>query len=330
MKMHLFYLLILVIFLCDGNGVISTLVRRNYQLTMVQRPVHSIAYNVKSIANSVKFYENVLGMTTDTQNDKNYELHYSKDSDNKLKILLQSIENSNIISKSKNNDIGFKGIGIKLNKEGVIKAVSLADKFGGQVQVNLGDYAYGASLIPDEDDLKQFPVRYTHIIDPDGNGIEIIEEPEIPTMASLNYKLDELNLFNKLIFNVIDIEETVVFYEMVLNMILVRKRSNVNGIPKSASISAYLVDNKDKYNTMIELLYKYSTDKLDISNTYQHMAITTADNIANIKNKIEIYNSVHSKKSGYNRIDVLSESDNGLVITDPINGYKIKIDEYRS
>lgn len=293
---------------------------------MVQRPAHSIAYNVKSIANSVKFYENVVGMTINTQNDKICELHYTKDGDNKLKLLLQSSENTNIASKSKNNDIGFKGIGIKLNKENVIKAVSSADKFGGQVQINVGDYAYGASLIPDEDDLKQFPVRYTHITDPDGNGIEIIEEPEIPTMTSLNYKLDELNIFNKLIFNVIDIEETVMFYEMIFDMILIRKRSNVNGIPKDASISACLVDNRDKYSTMIELLYKYSTDKVDIKNTYQHMAITT-NNVVNIKEKIEIYNNVHSKKSGYNRIDILSASENSLVITDPINGYKIKIDE---
>jgi len=294
-------------------------------MLMVQRPPHSIAYNVKSVTNSVQFYENVLGMTIHTHSDKNYELHYTRDSYNKLKILLQSGENSSINSKSK-NDIGFKGIGLKLDKEGIIKAVSLADKFGGQVQVNLGDYAYGASLIPDEDDLKQFPVRYTHIIDPDGNGIEIIEEPEIPTMTSLNYKLDELNVLNKLIFNVIDIEETVKFYEMIFNMILVRKRSNVNGIPKDASISAFLVDRKDKYTTMIELLYKYSTDKLDIKNNYQHMVMTT-DNIIDIKEKVEVYNNIHSKKSGYNCIDMISESESSLVITDPINGYRIKVDK---
>lgn len=321
----MFFLLTLATWLWLCDGITSTMVTKSYRLMMVHTP-NSIAYNVKSLSNSVKFYENVIGMSIYANNEKNYELHYTKDNSNKLKVLLQSSDNSNSNNKSKSNEIGFKGIGLKLNKEDIVKAISLADKYGGRVEVNLGDYAYGASLIPDEDDLKQFPVKYTHLMDPDGNGIEIIEEPEIPTMTSLNYKLDELNVFNKVIFNVIDIEETVMFYEMIFNMILIRKRSNVNGIPKDASISAFLVNNKDSYNTMIELFYKYSIDKLDIKNTYQHMVMTT-DNIINIKEKIEIYNNVHSKKSGYNCIDILSESENSLIITDPINGYKIKINK---
>ena len=32
----------------------------------------------------------------------------------------------------------------------------------------LGDYAYGAAIKPDEDEMKQNPVRYGRFTDPDG------------------------------------------------------------------------------------------------------------------------------------------------------------------
>jgi hypothetical protein len=32
----------------------------------------------------------------------------------------------------------------------------------------MGDFAYGASMIPDEDEMKQKPVTYGRLSDPDG------------------------------------------------------------------------------------------------------------------------------------------------------------------
>jgi len=91
-----------------------------------------------------------------------------------------------------------------------------------------GDYAYGASLIPDEDDMKQTPIRYSKIADPDGNIVQIVESPV------------QSSIF-KVVLNVLDLNDSVEFFLKELSMRLLRKRANIMSIPKEASMCAYVV-----------------------------------------------------------------------------------------
>lgn len=94
------------------------------------------------------------------------------------------------------------------------------------MQVEVGEYFYGASMIPDEDEMKQFPITYGRIIDNNGFVIEVKENN---------------NNCGKFMMNVIDLEESVAFYRDVLGMKLLRKRSNVNSKPKHGSLVACVV-----------------------------------------------------------------------------------------
>jgi Glyoxalase/Bleomycin resistance protein/Dioxygenase superfamily len=98
--------------------------------------------------------------------------------------------------------------------------------------LEVGDFAYAASLIPDEDEMKNTPVRYGRLSDPDGYQIEVREDSK---MQDHSRKLFKLTL------NVLDIEESVAFYRDVLGMSVLRRRSNVWGIPKHASMCAFMV-----------------------------------------------------------------------------------------
>ena len=91
-----------------------------------------------------------------------------------------------------------------------------------------GEYAYGASLVPDEDEMKQFPVKYGLLRDPDGYPVQIID-----------YATKKV--FQKAVINVLDLEESIGFYTNVLGMKLLRKRSNINSRPKQASLCAFVV-----------------------------------------------------------------------------------------
>lgn len=101
---------------------------------------------------------------------------------------------------------------------------------GGGIKMDLDNYAFAASLIPDEDEMRNTPVRYGRIIDPNGYIIEVKED----------VKSEKTELF-KLVLNVVDIEESVIFYRDLLGMQVLRRRSNVYGIPKEASMCAYMV-----------------------------------------------------------------------------------------
>jgi hypothetical protein len=52
----------------------------------------------------------------------------------------------------------FMGLGVKLANP--LDAMDVSMISGGSVVKEIIDGAYGASLIPDEDEMKQFPVRY--------------------------------------------------------------------------------------------------------------------------------------------------------------------------
>ena len=93
----------------------------------------------------------------------------------------------------------------------------------------------GASEIPDENEMIQLPVRYGRVQDVNGFTLELQEKPTD-------------NRLYKVTIGVLDLNESIDFYSKVLQMKLLRRRSNVNNVPKSASMCAYLVMIRIRYN----------------------------------------------------------------------------------
>ena len=96
----------------------------------------------------------------------------------------------------------------------------------------MDNFAYAASLIPDEDEMKTYPVRYGRLSDPDGYIIEVREDPKAKPASRKLFKLT---------LNVLDIEESVAFYRDILGMNVLRRRSNVFAVPRHASMCAFMV-----------------------------------------------------------------------------------------
>lgn len=107
--------------------------------------------------------------------------------------------------------------------------IDTAESFKASIVRPLDDYFVGASLIPDEDEMKQIPIRYSRLLDPQGFGIEVVEE------ASLDKP------YCKIILKVLDLDKSIAFYTDVLGLTLFRKRSNVNNRPREASFMALVV-----------------------------------------------------------------------------------------
>lgn len=93
----------------------------------------------------------------------------------------------------------------------------------------LGNYSYGASLIPDEDEEIDFPARYAIVNDTNSFPVEVHEKVECAERTC------------KLSLRVLDLDESVQFYTKVLGFQLLRRRSNVNNQPTEASMCAYVV-----------------------------------------------------------------------------------------
>lgn len=129
-------------------------------------------------------------------------------------------------------------------------------------------YQYGASIIPDEDEMKLHDVEYGRLTDPMGHKITL-------------QKCDKA--FDRLVLNVVDLDESIEFFQKVLGWSLLRKRSNVNNRPKEASFSAFMVSSSsieilvtsaylvpkqgnegDNDLPPIELLYHYSTEHIKL------------------------------------------------------------------
>ena len=120
------------------------------------------------------------------------------------------------------------GIGIKASEiDSIFTSVM---KYGGSINTNVGNYAYGASMIPDEDEMRSTPVKYGVIQDPDGYRIEVSEV----SMASVP------RFFSKVVLKVLDLNDSISYYEKC-GLKLLRRRSNVMNTPKEASMCAYMV-----------------------------------------------------------------------------------------
>jgi len=117
---------------------------------------------------------------------------------------------------------------------------------GGSVLVELNDYALGASMLPDEDEMKTTPIRYGRIQDPDGYIIEVIDASKLDQKSSI---------MSKIRLNVLDLNDSTEFYEKILGMNLLRRRSNINNIPKEASMCTYVVINTSSFNFFQQVAY---------------------------------------------------------------------------
>lgn len=108
------------------------------------------------------------------------------------------------------------------------EVASRAAACGGSIVFNVEDRKYAASMIPDEDDMKSFPVRYGRICDPDGYIVEVKEAMS----GSVNPILEKATL------KVLDLNDSIAFYEK-LGLKLLRKRSN--GMPINAYYFSFLI-----------------------------------------------------------------------------------------
>eukprot|EP01039_Chlorochromonas_danica_P008366 gene8366-9220_t len=126
-----------------------------------------------------------------------------------------------------NAGMGYSGIGLSLPSAAPLIDTALSLK--ASIARPLDDYSVGASLIPDEDEMKQIPVRYSHLLDPNGFGIEVTEEAPLD------------NPYVKVILKVLDLDKSIAFYTDVIGLTMFRKRSNVNNRPREASFMALVV-----------------------------------------------------------------------------------------
>jgi hypothetical protein len=114
------------------------------------------------------------------------------------------------------------------------KLISALVEYGCDIRLPLNDYLYGANMYPDEDYMITRPARYATLVDKNGYMIELLEvasKEGVTTTA----------LLRKVILYVEDLNESIEFYTKVLGMTLYRKRSNVNSMPKDASMVAHMV-----------------------------------------------------------------------------------------
>ena len=83
--------------------------------------------------------------------------------------------------------------------------MDLAEMNGGSIKVIADNYAYGASIIPDEDEMRQIPVRYGQVYDPNGYVVEIIQENNKTIKNSA-----------KIMLHVEDLDESIEFFTNIL------------------------------------------------------------------------------------------------------------------
>ncbi len=95
-------------------------------------------------------------------------------------------------------------------RSNAVDIMDASEMNGGSVHTILDNYAYAASLIPDEDEMKQYPVKYGRVADPDGYLVEIVEPLKAPSPTGTMFTTA------KVILNVEDLDESIEFYTDIL------------------------------------------------------------------------------------------------------------------
>lgn len=222
------------------------------------------SFRVSNLATSVAFYENVLGAKRVVGGGPQQQQQHQSAS-----VAHLSFGGGNGIELSEaaagmGIDRGsvFQGIGVTMPDAASI--VRTAEKFGGKIVRAFDEYGYGASIIPDEDEMKINPVRLGCIADPDGYCVEVTEGSRAEPLR-------------KVVLHVLDTEEAVAFYGETLGMRLLRRRSNINSRPKHASICSFVShEDSELEGTMLELVYNYAVDRLQVGTGVAHLGMSSS------------------------------------------------------
>jgi len=252
-----------VIILCFGWSVSCTHLRHFTLKMQIGGPSHisGIAVNVNNLKESISFYSNALGMDVYSQSSDCASLGYKSDGQS-IALKLQSVGDKIKIGDS------YGGIGIRSSQ--AKDMFSRALELGASSATQFGSYSYGASLIPDEDEMIPIPVSYGSILDPNGYSVELREGQCKSTLA-------------KITLNVLDLDDATKFYSEVLKMDLLRRRSNIMNTPKSASMCSYLGYAGEEDGGYLELFYKYSVTKLNHGNGLGNISLASSSLIEDLK-----------------------------------------------
>jgi len=233
-----------------------------------QISISHVSLRVKSLQKSLDFYVKGLGMKeVEVSDDKKVIVGYENASSSSLRIELVGIEDKKILENFKLGD-SFIGIGIRSQDIDVLANNALI--CGGEVLIPIDEYAYAASLIPDEDEMKSTPVVYGKVSDPDGYIVELQKTTSSATSSCSSIQ--------KFVLNVIDLDESIEWYSSKLGLNLLRKRSNVLSTPREASFCSYMGYKDELSGPYLELLYKYSTDKIESGDGFSHLVFHSAAN----------------------------------------------------
>jgi len=261
---------------------------------------------VKDINKSISFYSGGIGLQQVHRDGSNDDAAFCLLDDSLIKLkqitLLDAV------------DVGDSLVGIGVVRSNAVDIMDASEMNGGSVHTILDNYAYAASLIPDEDEMKQYPVKYGRVADPDGYLVEIVEPLKAPSPTGTMFTTA------KVILNVEDLDESIEFYTDILGMTLYRKRANINGIPKEASFIAYVGYSSESDGAHLELVYNYACEKLNHGSAAKHdnqLEIT----VSNFSSVVETLR----EKS----IEYLTNSDGSIVVEDP-NKYKVLVSPSRS
>eukprot|EP00968_Pinguiococcus_pyrenoidosus_P020971 scaffold2626_cov279-Pinguiococcus_pyrenoidosus.AAC.4 len=188
-----------------------------------------------------------------------------------------------------------------------IQAVAeAAEGAGGQVLAKTEEKKIGPSMIPDEDVEFSMNVTVGLVTDPDGNAVRLVQQNRKDGLFGVSLRVHNL-------------EKAVEFYEGVLGMKTIRKRSN---LPDEASISAFLAygdaDEGEEGAFVVELKYEYSEPEVNAGDVLQGIIITTTDvdgAVAAAKAYVE--------NNAETAVSVSSEGGKGVI--KDLDGYVIEI-----
>lgn len=247
--------------------LLSTLnYNNNNRLYMLSNNDLCATIQVSNLQKSKEFYSKSFGMIikkTDESSGDEVILGYENHPSSTLKLVAKNDNEAILLGD------GYQGIG--LNVEDADEIFKKAENSGGSVVTPLADYAYGASLIPEEDDLKQNPIRYGRLADPDGYVIEV-SEPDV--LEAIKNPSAGDSRIKKFVLNVINLDETVEYYTgLNIGFHELRRRSNVNSIPKDASMVSFISTSDSEKDTYIELVYEYATEKINVGSGFVKLEI---------------------------------------------------------
>mmetsp|Transcript_5612 Transcript_5612/g.5810 ORF Transcript_5612/g.5810 Transcript_5612/m.5810 type:complete len:318 (+) Transcript_5612:117-1070(+) len=274
---------------------------KSFQLDMTSSlyDLSKVSLRVNDLKKSIDFYTKGLGMKVLNEAVGKSVLGYNGDGKSELCLELSVNDNTDNLSIGD----GYKGIELKFPD--IDPVVSSALSHGGDIIRKIDNYAYAASLIPEENDLATFPVRYGKISDPDGYLIKLVEKPSSCILSSV-------------IVSVLDLDESVKYYSDTFRMTQIRRRSNVMAKPKEASMSAFMSHLPEGEGATIELLYKYGTDKIDYGTGFKQLSFSSGKDAALVM--------VSMIQSGVQpTVETNEENQQSVVITDP-SGYKVSVD----